>query len=169
MVITKQDLVETVFFGDKSNFDHIVTALNNLHWEYNLHLFNWVHYDFVIFTFILQFKHTLRVFASVETKLNIISFSLKHYTNNRFWRIHLNNRIKVGASRDLVLLWDADLQVDFVVRNSIKALRLFYSISLIGWNAVIVLIYILRLNIEWKLFFGIQLFYHSFWSRWLFK
>ena len=82
MLITEDDLVESWLFGNESDFDHVITAFNNLHWKHFLHRLNWMSQHFVFFSLIDDFKDGLGIIGSVEAKLNVVFSGLEHNRND---------------------------------------------------------------------------------------
>lgn len=82
MLITKDDLVETRFFGYESYFDHVIAAFDDLHRKDLFHRFDWMRQHLIFFTFVDDFEDALRVVGSVEAKLDVVFGCLKHDRND---------------------------------------------------------------------------------------
>ena len=98
MFIAKYNLVKARFLCNEGYFDHMLTALYNLHRKHAFQCFGWMGDHFIFFSFVKDFEFTFSVFCSVEAKLYIIFSGLKHYTNDRIGLVHFDNSIVLLAS-----------------------------------------------------------------------
>lgn len=148
MLIAKQQLVETFFLCNESDLDHVLTAFYYLHGEHYLHLVNGV-LDGLnsILAFIQDFIDTVGVSCSVESKLDIVFFSLEHNADYWFWLVNFNDIIVSLPCYYFMDLRHPYVQVYFVVLDGVDALCQFYSVLLESWNICIEQVHALFLKV----------------------
>lgn len=89
MLIAKDNLIKSLFFGHKHNLNQLLWWLNDFQWEYFFQILCWMLNYLIVFPFILNFVLTV-IFRSEKTELYIICFRLEHYTDNWPWGIYFD-------------------------------------------------------------------------------
>ena len=89
MLIAKDNLIKSLFFGHKHNLNQLLWWLNDFQWEYFFQILCWMLNYLIVFPFILNFVLTV-IFRSEKTELYIICFRLEHYTDYWPWGIYFD-------------------------------------------------------------------------------
>ena len=108
VLVAEHNLIKPFLFGNKSDFDHILTALNRLEREHLFQLCHRMKYKFILLALINQFIRTA-IISSIETKLDIVCLRLKHDADHRPCLVHLDDSYEFLTRIDFLKFWNAYL------------------------------------------------------------